>query len=384
MSTTNRENPMALRKIRLPSGTERWQASYATKDGRRHAKNFDRKRDAESWLASVKVEMLQGLHVPLSASPTVREAADAYTTYMEGRWKRDEHVTRRHYETVKGLVSNYVLSDTTLAETRLAELTAGGVAAWRDRIRNKGTSVPLARKALGTLSRIIDHAISTDRARINPCSTVTVIGSRSEDVEPVTAPAKLTVKAALEAAGKIGAALRIAVLFAASTGVRASEQWALVWSDIDLSGATVTVSRRVDAYGELDTTKSRAGRRTIPLSATVVNELRKWKLSSGGRDDGLVFPAARGGYRNHSNFLRRDFADLLEAMQKEGVEDTFNWHALRHFAVSTWIESGMQLKEIQTLAGHATAQMTLDRYGHMFPKAAHHTVMNDIAAELFA
>ena len=42
----------------------------------------------------------------------------------------------------------------------------------------------------------------------------------------------------------------------------------------------------------------------------------------------------------------------------------FNWHALRHYAVSRWIDAGLQPKTIQTFAGHATLAVTMDRYGH--------------------
>jgi integrase len=40
----------------------------------------------------------------------------------------------------------------------------------------------------------------------------------------------------------------------------------------------------------------------------------------------------------------------------------FNWHALRPFAISTWIEGGLAPKTVQTFAGHASLQVTTDRY----------------------
>ena len=42
-------------------------------------------------------------------------------------------------------------------------------------------------------------------------------------------------------------------------------------------------------------------------------------------------------------------------------------HALRHHAVSRWISAGLSVKVVQLMAGHASATMTLDRYGHLFP-----------------
>jgi integrase len=43
---------------------------------------------------------------------------------------------------------------------------------------------------------------------------------------------------------------------------------------------------------------------------------------------------------------------------------------MQHFAVSLWIEQGFSIKEVMTFAGHASVQMTLERYGHLFPTPA--------------
>jgi integrase len=61
----------------------------------------------------------------------------------------------------------------------------------------------------------------------------------------------------------------------------------------------------------------------------------------------------------------------------------FTWHSLRHFAVSCWIEAGLPPKTVQTFVGHATLQMTMDTYGHMFPSEDHSKAMDAIAKGLF-
>jgi len=38
-----------------------------------------------------------------------------------------------------------------------------------------------------------------------------------------------------------------------------------------------------------------------------------------------------------------------------------------HFAVSTWIETGIAPKKIMTFAGHSSIPLTFDRHGHLFP-----------------
>ena len=56
------------------------------------------------------------------------------------------------------------------------------------------------------------------------------------------------------------------LLFAATTGARAGEQWAVRWRDVDLDNGKLHIGRRVDAYGEEGAPKSIAGVRTVPLS----------------------------------------------------------------------------------------------------------------------
>lgn len=42
-------------------------------------------------------------------------------------------------------------------------------------------------------------------------------------------------------------------------------------------------------------------------------------------------------------------------------------HKLRHTAVLLAIAASADVKVVQAMLGHATATMTLDRYGHLFP-----------------
>lgn len=58
------------------------------------------------------------------------------------------------------------------------------------------------------------------------------------------------------------------------------------------------------------------------------------------------------------------------------------WHDLRHFAVSLWIEQGFSIKEIMIFAGHSSIQMTMERYGHLFPSPDHQKAMAMVEAKL--
>ncbi len=76
--------------------------------------------------------------------------------------------------------------------------------------------------------------------------------------------------------------------------------------------------------------------------------------------------------------MRRYFKPLCI---KVGVE--LRWHDLRHFAVSLWIEQGFSIKEVMTFAGHASVQMTMERYGHLFPTPDHQRAMALVEQRVF-
>jgi hypothetical protein len=54
------------------------------------------------------------------------------------------------------------------------------------------------------------------------------------------------------------------------------------------------------------------------------------------------------------------------AMAKAGVRCRF--HDLRHISVALAIAAGAHPKAIQTRMGHSSINVTLDRYGHLFPE----------------
>jgi integrase len=75
----------------------------------------------------------------------------------------------------------------------------------------------------------------------------------------------------------------------------------------------------------------------------------------------LVFGSAVGTPMDPGNFVRREFTP---ARDKAGLPG-FRWHDLRHFAVSALIEQRADIKLIQAVAGHSSATITLDVYGHL-------------------
>ncbi len=95
-----------------------------------------------------------------------------------------------------------------------------------------------------------------------------------------------------------------------------------------------------------------------------------------GRTLDLVFPSSDGSVADHANTVRRHFKPLCG---KLGIK--LRWHDMRHFAVSIWIEQGFSILEV--IAGHASVQITMERYGHLFPTPDHQHAMAQVEQRVF-
>jgi integrase len=175
------------------------------------------------------------------------------------------------------------------------------------------------------------------------------------------------------------------LLTAIFTGLRASELRGLRWANVDLSKRELHVRERADEYNQLGRPKSGSGERTVPLTPMVVSALREWKLQCPKGELGLVYPTPKGQVQGLANIVRRGVVPAQIAagvtMDVPGAHAVPvkrakypGLHALRHFYASWCInrqaDGGLELppKVVQERLGHSTIAMTLDVYGHLFPR----------------
>lgn len=78
--------------------------------------------------------------------------------------------------------------------------------------------------------------------------------------------------------------------------------------------------------------------------------------------DGLLFTSPGGAPLRSPNFLRRVWNPAVTQCQFGDLVP----HDLRHTAASVAISAGASVKAVQRMLGHRSAQITLDRYSHLF------------------
>jgi integrase len=369
-----------VRKRKLPSGMIRYEVAYTDGAGKRRAKLFARKGDADAWMVNTLHDLARGLHTAGSMSPTVKDAAALWIKRCND--KNLENMTVKGYEEHVDL---HILPF--IGAKKLSDLTVPAVNAFADQLRDAGRSGEMIRRVIRSLGGIFKEARRRGLANTAPTAGLDLDLPDRADPRPVI-PSKAELNEIINRAEGRWRPLMLVAIFC---GLRASELRGLRWSDIDFDARRLSVAQRADASHKLGKLKSKAAYRSIPCPPMVLNALREWKLVCPKGDLGLTFPNGIGRVESHANIVDRGLEPILklaglteirpltdgarkpvldaEAAPKLIEAGKYGMHSLRHACASLWIEGGKNPKAIQTLMGHSSIKVTYDVYGHLFADA---------------
>jgi integrase len=252
-----------------------------------------------------------------------------------------------------------------IGDLLVADLSRSDVRDFMDELLDDGISRPLVKKIMVSLRAVLAEAVEREWIAHNVATEVKVKRSNGRDRKRIIIPTKDEIRTIIEKAPESHRVMFTVALF---TGMRISELRGLAWDAVDFHRKIIRVHQRADEYGELGSPKSRAGEREIPMAPIVIDALTTWTSSCRASAQGLVFPNSVGKIQNYSNIYNRIFKPMLieNGITDENGDAKFGIHSLRHAAASLFIEQGWNPKKIQSLLGHASINMTMDVYGHLF------------------
>lgn len=387
---------MSVRKREwtTPSGEAKsaWVVDYVDGGGKRRLKTFKLKKQADAFAATASVEVREGTHVADSASITVRKAGDFWVASGETAGLERSTINQR-----RSHLQHHI--NPMIGEMLLSKLTLPAVRDFEDRLRQEGRSAAMAKKVLTSLGSILSDANERGLATRNPVRDIR--GSRKgrdRRIERrqkgrvevgVDIPTRDEIKALIAPLDGNWRPLLVTAIF---TGMRSSELRGLRWQDVDFKKATISVNQRADEFGEIGRPKSEAGVRSIPVPPVVINALKEHRLRQ-ANGAALVFANPDGEPRSHANIIQKG---LVPAMVRAGIvlesgkAKYSGLHALRHFYASWLINRkedgglGLPAKMVQERLGHASIVMTMDVYGHLFPRGDDGSELADAASSLLS
>lgn len=363
-------------------GSTKWMARWRHPDpdvGTIVERRFRDKRVGEEWGRKMDRDAHTGMQRPVSSRKTFAEAVEEW---REIRYPRFAPRTRARYDSIvrahlaPEFGSKRVAAiDRTMVRRYFARLAAC--------VQGGELTGGTVHKIHTCMSSIMRYAADESWTSANPCSRVRDMPSS----KPSRKAAFLTRDEIDALTAAIDPRYQLLVLFAAFTGLRQSEIFALRRRHIDERHGRVHVEEAITEWRKVadeptaprepvfGDTKSGKGR-TVGLEAALRAALTDHLASLPGGPDALVFTKDDGGPIRDTSWRRNFWKPAVEEALP-GRDITF--HHLRHTCASMLIDSGANPLEIKNWMGHASIQTTYDIYGHLFPDH-----VDDLASRLSA
>ncbi len=238
-------------------------------------------------------------------------------------------------------------------------------------LSDSGLSPKTVKNIHGILHSALQQAVDNDYIRRNPadvCKLPKVVKPEIKPLEPDEIARLLK-----EAEKDDYCNLFILAMF---TGMRQGELLGLTWNNVDFDAGIITVKQQLqckDGNYFFETPKNGKGRTILPASIAMDTLRREREKQQNAQENAgsmwnnpynLVFTDALG-----KNLVRRTVVKHFKKIaQRAGLADDARFHDLRHSFAVTSLYAGDDIKTVQANLGHATAQFTLDVYGHVTQK----------------
>ena len=159
--------------------------------------------------------------------------------------------------------------------------------------------------------------------------------------------------------------------------MRKSEILNLIWSDIDFSTKTITVTPKDDTEHTWEWRIKDTDKRTLPLTEDVVHLLTSlynrrpagypYVIIPRNRYDHIQKLREQGEWKYESSRIKvvNNFTRQFKQIKALACITTGTFHDLRRTAITNWFYEGLEIVEVMRLAGHSKYETTLKYYLHV-------------------
>lgn len=326
---------------------------FVDKNGRRQQKYFKKLQECRQWLADATY---QDEHSDIRELDNL--SLDAwfdiwYEMNRENyRYNTLKARKRRYEHDIKPIMGDMLITDIKTIHCQNVMLS----------LKGKFSKSTLS-QTRSLMKILFDYAMDNGVIRINPVTRkVKVVGGMDERTARI-----LT----MQEQNKLIECLdnysfKNQYLFVLNTGLRCGEMIALTWDDVDFNGRKVSVNKTAtvvaqDSHVIVNPPKTKSSIREVPLTQEalrILNEQKRRKIIN-IKNSMYVFTGNDGEIVSNQNYSRT----LAHICRKNGIEP-ISMHSLRHTFATRCIEAGMKPKTLQTILGHSTLAMTMNKYVH--------------------
>ena len=281
-----------------------------------------------------------------------------------------ERSTISGYGTISRRIASY-----SIANTPAAAISHATAQAWVIELTDTGFSPATIKKTVGVVSRVMELAVANGELVTNPFRGLRRPKLTSPRPNSLDASGRAKVQVWI-ASGEL-TRLRMAVTLALHGGLRVGEVCALKWDDIEPEKRVLWVRHAIGydnrkPYVKLPKT---GHSRDVPLDDFLLDALERWREAQRkevaalhvepssyvlGTPDGYTLP----------DHISRGWAVISRELNLIGTEGKrVNFHGLRHTFATVAVASGVDIKTVSSILGHANAAMTLNVYASADPDA---------------
>jgi integrase len=328
-------------------------------DGRakqRIRKTFDTRAGAQQWRRDALLALRRNRELPGPHTTTVRVAAEQWQRLAEQGVIRARSGERFKASTLRSYERNLRLRVfPTCGDEPLADLARPDWQALVDEQLANGAAPSTVNVAIAAVSALYEHEIGRGRLADNPTRKVKMPAPNGQR-DRIASP---------DEAGRLLAVLpdgdRAVWAAAVYAGLRRGELQALRACDVRLEDGVIAVEAGWDFKEGRIPPKGRRTRR-VPIPSALREILVAELLRTGRRGDDLVF-----GSTERTPFSSTTLTAHADKAWEAAKLERITLHECRHTFASLAIAAGVNAKALSTYMGHASIQITYDRYGHLMP-----------------
>lgn len=380
---------MAKKKVNTESKTKKRFATHiTTPTGERVYVSAKSQEDLDKKVAQLKAEM--GAGVNISDNTLFNDYADIWLrVYKKPNLRKTTYDTLNYHldRQIKPFFNNRKLRD--IKPLHIQEFLT----------TISDYSYAVQSKCFQMVKAILATALDNDLILKSPVkSTHRPGGDRPEEKEPLTNEQASQLLEAVK-----GTRAYLFCLLALSTGMRRGEMLGLMWEDVDFDTGFINVSHSLvinphqDRKNQTEVTsflKSNAARRRLPMPLLLRYELEKAHKESRSKyvfsmQDGrslttYSYESLWRAVKNCTVDDKHPLGSIRSTHEGTKVEVVLDFHChphlLRHTYITQLFEAGLDVKQVQYLAGHAKPEITMRIYTHYRRKAREAETANQVSA----
>ena len=309
-------------------------------NGKKQSATFDRKTDADTWVARRKAEIQKAKALGLDdiVEITFDEAANKWLAYSQ---INNQQKTNYEYQSI---VTSHLKP--MFVKKKLNSLRRPDAEKLIADLASKGLRPKTISKVYGVLKTIIKHSISNNHLAKDPFLGVKTPRMKDKRIHYLTE----TEAEKLQEVSKNTEFYGI-VLLTLNNGLRLGEVLGLQWDCVDLKRKRLSIARSLDRYGLKEHTKN-GKHRELPMSDIVYEYLSELKRQQ--PFERIVF-SDDGEFWNPDHFKQRNFDPLVNKAEIRACR----FHDLRHTYATHYMQNKGTLFDLQKLLGHQRIENTL-------------------------